>query len=375
MNSIKKNILIISHDATRTGAPILLLNLFRAIKEDYNIEFLLKKGGGLEKDFEKSTPTFYASFHSTSRLMNKIKCTFFSSVHRYKISKLNWKQYDIVISNTITNGDLLPLVRKYYKGKIISYIHELEMATDFFTTKENLTQLLKCTDEYFVPSLVVKKHLVKNLHINATIIHYMPYYTPTLTDRIKSKTTTQTFIIGSVGTSDWRKSPDLFVIIANIFFKIRPESNVKFIWKGATKSIELDRLLYDVKQAELYDKVVFVEASNDTESFFESLNLFILTSREDPYPLVVLEAANSCVPTICFDKAGGAKEFIENSKSGFVSAYLDVDSFVDRIVYYYDNRIVLQDDGNRAKQYLKKTHQNKDFVRVKFQEAVNKIIN
>ena len=43
-NGILKKILFISHDATRTGAPILLLNLLRLLKETgvYQISILLK---------------------------------------------------------------------------------------------------------------------------------------------------------------------------------------------------------------------------------------------------------------------------------------------------------------------------------------------
>lgn len=49
-------ILLISHDATRTGAPILLLNLADALSTDkrFSISFMLKRrDGALIADFEK----------------------------------------------------------------------------------------------------------------------------------------------------------------------------------------------------------------------------------------------------------------------------------------------------------------------------------
>ena len=47
-----------------------------------------------------------------------------------------------------------------------------------------------------------------------------------------------------------------------------------------------------------------------------------MTSREDPFPLVNLEAAISGVPIICFEKSGGSPEIIDDS-SGFVVPYGD----------------------------------------------------
>ncbi len=51
---MSKKVLFISHDASRTGAPIVLLNLLKWFKTNTDIPFqiLLKKGGVLEPDFK-----------------------------------------------------------------------------------------------------------------------------------------------------------------------------------------------------------------------------------------------------------------------------------------------------------------------------------
>ena len=40
-------------------------------------------------------------------------------------------------------------------------------------------------------------------------------------------------------------------------------------------------------------------------------DVFVLTSREDPYPLACLEAATLGKPIVCFEQAGGMPEFVE----------------------------------------------------------------
>jgi glycosyltransferase involved in cell wall biosynthesis len=47
-----------------------------------------------------------------------------------------------------------------------------------------------------------------------------------------------------------------------------------------------------------------------------------LPSREDPYPLVCLEAACHGKPIVCFDGAGGMPEFVRED-AGRVVPYLD----------------------------------------------------
>jgi glycosyltransferase involved in cell wall biosynthesis len=56
------------------------------------------------------------------------------------------------------------------------------------------------------------------------------------------------------------------------------------------------------------------------------MDVFALPSREDPFPLVMLEAATHGLPTVCFAQAGGAPEFV-GADAGVVVPYLDVDAF------------------------------------------------
>src|SRR5690606_13273171 len=57
----------------------------------------------------------------------------------------------------------------------------------------------------------------------------------------------------------------------------------------------------------------------------------LLSSREDPYPLVVLEAALQEIPVVCFEDAGGAPELIE-ADAGFVVPFLDINAASDAVI-------------------------------------------
>jgi hypothetical protein len=58
MSNKKTSILFVSHDASLTGAPILLLNLMKVLAASglYKFQVVLGRGGYLEEEFRKMAP-------------------------------------------------------------------------------------------------------------------------------------------------------------------------------------------------------------------------------------------------------------------------------------------------------------------------------
>jgi glycosyltransferase involved in cell wall biosynthesis len=378
MSKAKRKILLISHDATRTGAPILLLNLAKALKDDYEVSFLLKNGGAIQGDFEQQGHTVLVKRklqrYRKIKGFNKI-ASYFKLADDYDLSGINWESYDIIISNTITNGDILQQIRKTFNGPIFSYVHELEMATRLFTTTAQLQNLIKYSSAFLVPAQAVKQFLITKLGVDESKIALLHYYIPSATgvNQQESKSTDE-FIVGGVGTSDWRKSPDLFVTIAKLLFAKQPDAKIKFNWKGAsTGNLEMQRLQYDLKKSGLEDKVSFIPSSSSVNDFYKTIDLFLLTSREDPYPLVVLEAASYHHPTICFANTGGAPEFVQAAGAGHISPYLDLNNAVDKILFYYNNQEQLKLEGTQVKKELDETHNSTGYIKAHFEAAIKKL--
>jgi glycosyltransferase involved in cell wall biosynthesis len=130
------------------------------------------------------------------------------------------------------------------------------------------------------------------------------------------------FVVGGSGTTDWRKGPDLFVATARALVARSPDRPIHFVWVGGDpKPIGL--LRRDVERAGLSGRVTFVGKVADAWRYHSAFDAFLLTSREDPFPLVCLESARLSVPTVCFAGAGGMPEFVEDD-AGCVVPYLDL---------------------------------------------------
>ena len=101
----------------------------------------------------------------------------------------------------------------------------------------------------------------------------------------------------------------------------------------------------------------------------DAFDVFFVSSREDPYPLVVLEAAMLAKPIICFDKAGGAKDFVEKD-CGFVIDYLDVNKVAEKIIELKENPILRKEFGDSARKKALERH-NQDIAFQTFLNILN----
>ena len=116
-----------------------------------------------------------------------------------------------------------------------------------------------------------------------------------------------------------------------------------------------NELQQDVKAAGLEGIVHFVGSSPKPLDYFAAFDVFALTSREDPYPLVCLEAASFGKPILCFAGGGGEPEFVEDD-CGFVVPYLDIEAMADRVLELMDSPELRQRLGTSARAKVRARH-------------------
>ena len=70
---------------------------------------------------------------------------------------------------------------------------------------------------------------------------------------------------------------------------------------------------------------------NDVSAFFSAADAFLLTSREDPFPTVAIEAMSVGLPVLAFDGSGGMAEFLKEEGLGYVVPYCDAPAMAARL--------------------------------------------
>ena len=102
-------------------------------------------------------------------------------------------------------------------------------------------------------------------------------------------------------------------------------SNTWFVWVGHCSDDHFERwLAHDAAIGGLENRIRFIGTRPDMSPYFLAADLLALTSREDPCPLVNMEAMESGLAVVAFQDAGGASEVLADA--GVCVPYIDTGS-------------------------------------------------
>lgn len=383
--SNKLNILCINAGNSRTGAPILFIKLLQFLKNNYavNLTILTTTNGALIEEF-KSTGTTYqwdGGFENIN-LFDKFYFTRLCKRAIFKIFgvkrdtfqdkivlEINKQKIDLIYANSVASLYLLEEIRKRISlnCKTVLHIHELEIAINQFSNVKLLIESGKFIDHYIVVSNAVRNLLVQKFKMDENCISLI-YGGVDPKPKIESKDQT-VFTVCGCGTLDWRKGIDIFIQLAVLF---KDEDGINFLWIGGnTDSLDYKKVMYDIDRLKLKNITITGEVNNPLD-YMASANVFVLTSREDPFPLVCLESASLGKPIICFNQAGGMPEFVSD-KCGYIVPYLSIESMRDKIYYLKKNKNIAEKFGNNAFERVNKYH-TIDIIASQIMQLFDKIV-
>ena len=352
-----KNILFITNDGSRTGAPILLFNLIKWFVENksdtYKITLLAVKGGPLINDFKKivDVKLFNNKSDTKFKLLNSVLNKTNNRKVKFELKQTKW---DLIFSNTIVNGKQIEFL-KTASVPVVSYIHELEYSINSYMKAGVVQGTLLHSDFFICGSHMVKNNLINNHKIEPVKTSVVNSFADLkgndknlkISENIKKELSipTDALVVGMMGKLNWRKGADFFAKTACRL----ASKNIVFLWVGASNQSLIDMLNYDLEKSDNDIKLKLLPPTPEFYKYFNVMDLFFLSSREDPYPMVFIEAASYGIPILCFENAGGAQEFVDD-KVGEVIPYGDIEAAANRIQYFYDHRDLLDTNTNYIKE-------------------------
>jgi glycosyltransferase involved in cell wall biosynthesis len=366
--SSAKKILFIGHEASRTGAPILLLHLLKWLKQNTELQFeiLLKKGGPLEDDFAALAPT---TILKLSRLENLL-CEFYSrkgwkipawlSLTTKMVKYTSQKKIDIIYANTVAVAEEVGALSKL-SLPILWHIHEMPFIIQSFNGGQPFRNASQLVSAYIAASESVKDGLITVYSVPAQRIKVIREFISFDENQIEiAKINRESvrkelalpeneFVAGMCGTIGWRKGADLFITVAKHLATEFPDKIIHLLWIGAPENHSIQsQVEYDVRTAGLTNRVQFTGIKSDSMRYLAALDVFTLFSREDPFPLAMLEAASLGIPTVCFRHTGGGPEFVE-ADAGIVVEYADTLAATKALVHLSEQPALRQKLGTAAR--------------------------
>ena len=124
-------------------------------------------------------------------------------------------------------------------------------------------------------------------------------------------------LIGTAGSPQFRKGTDLFIKAAQKVVQTKGK-NIQFVWMGGAEpsfkhDIYIRSMLGLVERFKLQDNCHLIPQRKEIYDFYSSLDLYVMSSREDPIPYGMLEAMLFKTPVIAFDTNGAREVVSENS--------------------------------------------------------------
>lgn len=319
----KIKILFFTPYAGYTGSEMMLWYLLSSLdKEKFEIKLFAGRKGELLKEFPKTVETNYARAHSNwaYRLADKLlKKLSLSGIDERQILKFHKKfSPDYWYLNTMTLHHVAEIAIKH-KIKYIVHFHELlsqYASVSSFELKNMIsraTYAVGCAEDVCQNLKVLGANKVHKQYECVDFSRIEVNHSLKSTIKEKHKIPPSAFVIVMSGQRIERKGFDLFVETA-----IRSKNtNDHFLWLGASKNSGYEFYLEQrIKDNALTNITILAPPQHEYYDHLNLADLFFLSSREDPFPLVMLEAAYLGKPILTYN-SGGSNEFV-SSELGIV---------------------------------------------------------
>jgi glycosyltransferase involved in cell wall biosynthesis/predicted O-methyltransferase YrrM len=306
----RETILLVVHDASRTGAPILAYNIARRLALEKNVVALLLGGGELVEDFKRTCVVTLEGPVIPSEIDDVVR----------RLIDLSPVAYAIV--NSIASQAVMrPLAM--LNVPVVALVHEF---ASYMMRGQMVSVLGWATKIVFSAEITVASARQDDPNLDCRQVHVLrqgrmdlpPRDTVALADearlirnRLRPDGNTKDFIVLGVGAIQIRKGVDLFLSCAKTVASLRLRRSVRFVWIGdSIEPIYQSFLDEQLARAELSDTVVFLEQVADLDPAYGLADLFFISSRLDPLPNVAIEAMLRGLPVVCFDRATGIAEVL-----------------------------------------------------------------
>ena len=297
-------ILFVGHEASRTGAPIGFLSLMQWLKDHGQmVPTVWLRNGGITVNEHRPL----------GRLI----------VGGRDLEGVAAGPYQLAYLNTATLGPLAEALN--LAGlPVICHVHEMDFELHV-TGDANLRQLRANVAHYIACSESVKTDVIRLLGIDAEKITVVPECVdvdralrqaqepcPEELQQWRMRAGIQHFVCG-MGTVSWRKGVDLFLqTVARL--RATGAKGWGGLWIGDLDSgPDADRMRHELRVLGLQDHVLFTGSQSNPHAWLKEADVFTLTSREDPYPLAMVEAAALGKTVVGFDGSGGVAEFVREA--------------------------------------------------------------
>ena len=357
----RRKLLFVGHEATRTGAPLILLALMEALGRLTGAELylVLERDGPLLEDYRRLAHV----------LVNRNGALNGPSM-RQLLDEIAIPAPDLALCNSAETWRLMKQARRAGIARIVALVHE---RMSRYGDEVGRT-VHRAADRVVFPAHAVKLAAARLFpeYADADVVPqgllkdgfgFGDKAAARRTVRDELGLSADVRIVLGCGVREPRKGLDLFVQLAA---RVRSQIDVPvcFLWVGGdARPTEFKQFVqHDIALLDLGADVQLIDETDNPECYFQAADVYALTSRDDPFPCVVHEAMACALPVVAFDRAGGAGEALAEG-CGMVVPYLDLDAMGQHVCAVVRRPTAFAAMGQMAERRLRSVYRFTDYAR------------
>lgn len=328
----KKDIIAITHDLSLSGAPLVFLRTIRQLRKEGYFVLVISpcKGELLQTFIDENIPIIIDPLMMTepSRLDAIIK------------------DFDLILANTITTWRFV-LQEKIKSKKVLWWIHESEFGVELAEKEAGVREALQKADRVIFPSTqTLNRYSKYNINHNFTSMFYGFDLDETnvISENIPNSPKLKVLQVGSV---EYRKGQDITVKAIN---KIPEDRKDNFEFKFVGRFLKKEYCDGVFKLARNNPSIHWIGQVTPDEAikYIADCDVVVITSRDDPSPVVIYEALALGKPVITTPV--GNAELIHEGVNGYVIPFGDTSKLAEILLSLEGNKQKLVELGNEGRQ-------------------------
>jgi glycosyltransferase involved in cell wall biosynthesis len=339
-----RRFLVVTHEASLSGAPRIALLVSRTLAErGHAVQVLSRRPGPLLAEFGSTAATRIEPLYRVrSRLWRTGRLPLLALAVDTAVaaaSILRSRPDVVYVNSTSAAVYLAPAL--WLRRRVILHGHEsAEVASRFLRPARVIPRLRRIQLVGCSPS--VQDALAELSGVPSTTVTMIPSVPdgPRVIEQARQEPDVDLgqdeIVIGCCGSVESRKGTDLWLEAAERVRAALPDIAVRFVWVGE---------LAEPGLASGRPGVHFLGPAVNPYPVMRRFDIATLPSRDDPFPLVVLESMLLGRPVVAFDVGGVAEQV---GDGGIIVPPGDVAAFADALVRLVRDRDEREELGRRA---------------------------
>lgn len=287
------------------GIQAFIMNVYRNIdRRELQFDFLVHKteGNYFQKEIESlGGKMFYVPARSQGFLKNRRALDKFFKEHtEYKVvhqheSSLSYIEPLIAAKN---NGVPVRVIHSHSTRMGESKIHKILHLFNAKYIHKIATHYLACGDmagKWFYGTSRVKDNFT--IVINGISLKDFEYNEELRKEVRKELDLNDDFTVCHIGRFDWVKNHTFLIDIFNEITKLNPNSKLVLVGQG----VLIDDIMKKVRKLGLTDRVLFLGLRSDINKIVQAVDVVLLPSIYEGFPVTAIEAQASGLPLFMSD--------------------------------------------------------------------------